>query len=189
MAPAPMSILPTPPTPAQPPGSETSAPPPWQQQQFQGAPTPEQVKALQDEDKRRAEIKARAGQPNASVGEVVKTINTDDFLKVHQTPCARDGFLQGIAGGAVIGGLRYVTGAPIPKSANWAVGAFVLAATGSYEYCQYNRRLQRENMKRTVEVYTQRAAESKAKQDAKKRAEEEAEAARVAAQKSWYKIW
>lgn len=65
----------------------------------------------------------------------------------------------------------------------------MLAATGSYEYCQYNRRLQRENMKRTVEVYTQRAAEAKAKQEAKKKADEEAEAARLATQKSWYKFW
>ncbi|TLS27687.1 hypothetical protein PpBr36_04312 [Pyricularia pennisetigena] len=186
MAPtAPMNIISYPSAP----GSDNGAPPPWQQQQFQGAPTPEQVKALQEEEKRRAEIKARAGQPNAGVGEVVKTISADDFLKVHQAPCSRDGFLQGIAAGAAVGGLRYVIGAPIPKSANWAVGAFVLAATGSYEYCQYNRRLQRENMKRTVEVYTQRAAEAKAKQEAKKKAEEEAEAARLAAQKSWYKFW
>lgn len=43
-----------------------------------------------------------------SITEAVKTIKSDDFLSVTQTPCARNGFLTGIASGAGIGGLRYV---------------------------------------------------------------------------------
>lgn len=46
----------------------------------------------------------------ATVGEAVQTIKPEDFLKVHQTPCARDGLLAFIVGGTGVGGLRYVFG-------------------------------------------------------------------------------
>lgn len=49
-------------------------------------------------------------QGRATVGEAVKMIKPDDFLKVHQVPCGREGMLTGIGGGAAIGGIRYITG-------------------------------------------------------------------------------
>lgn len=39
-----------------------------------------------------------------------KTIKSDDWLKVHQIPCARQGFMTGIGAGFVVGMGRYLTG-------------------------------------------------------------------------------
>lgn len=46
----------------------------------------------------------------ATVGEAFKTIKSEDILKVHQTPCSRDGFITGIGSGAAVGFLRYIVG-------------------------------------------------------------------------------
>ncbi|KXH39992.1 hypothetical protein CSIM01_10823 [Colletotrichum simmondsii] len=134
---------------------------------------------------------AAPGYP--SIGEAVKTIKSDDFLSVTQTPCARDGFLTGIASGAGVGGFRYVFGGSPIKAANWAVGSFLIGCIGSYEYCQMKRRQERVKMKRTVEVYQEtmidkrrREIEQLKQQAEQKKAEEEAKAA---SQKSWYKFW
>lgn len=56
---------------------------------------------------------AQQGYP--SITEAVKSIKSDDFLNVVQTPCARDGFLTGIASGAGVGGLRYVMRGESPR--------------------------------------------------------------------------
>ncbi|OLN96191.1 Cytochrome c oxidase protein 20, mitochondrial [Colletotrichum chlorophyti] len=127
-----------------------------------------------------------------SIGEAVKSIKWEDFLNITQIPCARDGFLTGIASGAGVGGLRYVwRGTPI-KAAHWAVGGFMAGCTVAFEYCQYKRRQERIRMKRTVEVYQETLVEKKRreleqlKQEHEKKAEEEAT---KAAQKSWYKFW
>lgn len=135
--------------------------------------------------------------PNASgritVGDAAKSIKAGDFLKVHQYPCSREGLLTGIGGGSVIGVVRYIVGASIPKAANWAVGAFALTSILSYEYCQAKRRDELVKMKRVVEVYNRKQGEMKQKEEEAKRKKQqrqaEEEAARVAAQKSWYKFW
>ncbi|KUI72503.1 Cytochrome c oxidase protein 20, mitochondrial [Cytospora mali] len=127
----------------------------------------------------------------ASVGEAAKTIKPEDLLKVHQAPCSREGFLTGIGSGAAVGFLRYIAGAPIPKSANWAVGSGVGISVLAYEYCQYKRRLERANMKRVVEVVTKKQSDVKKQEEEKqlqlKAAQEEA--ARKAAGGKWYKFW
>lgn len=81
--------------------------------------------------------------------------------------------------------------APIPKAANWAVGAFAAGSVASYEYCQYRRRAERAKMKRIVEVYDHKHAEMRHKEEEAKRRkqQEEEEAARIASQKRWYKFW
>jgi cytochrome c oxidase assembly protein subunit 20 len=128
----------------------------------------------------------------ASISNAWNSIKPSDFLSVHQTPCARQGFLTGIGGGAAVGVLRYVMGAPVPKAANWAVGIGVLASLGQYEFCQYQRRLERVKMQRVVEVYTKAQTEARQKEAEERRrkaAEEaEAEAARER-KKSWYRFW
>lgn len=110
-----------------------------------------------------------------SITDVVTTIKPEDFLSVHQTPCAQRGFLTGIGAGMGIGGLRWVLGLPLPRAANWAVGAGVAAAAAQYEYCQYRRRLERENMLRMVKVYTAKQAAEKEKAEAEGRVKAEAE--------------
>ncbi|KAF6828577.1 mitochondrial cytochrome c oxidase protein 20-like protein [Colletotrichum plurivorum] len=134
-----------------------------------------------------------------SISEAVKTIKTEDFLTVSQTPCARDGFLAGIASGAGLGALKYVfrarnldysheIGTPL-KAANWAVGGFLMGSIASFEYCQYQRRQERVRMKRTVEVYQETMAEKRAREAEaleKRRLEEEAV---KASQRAWYKFW
>lgn len=47
---------------------------------------------------------------NASVLEAAKTIQFEDFTKVHQTPCVRNALLPGIGSGAAIGAGRFVLG-------------------------------------------------------------------------------
>lgn len=47
---------------------------------------------------------------HATVGQAIQTIKPEDFLRVHQTPCARDGMLAFIVGGAGVGSLKYVFG-------------------------------------------------------------------------------
>lgn len=46
----------------------------------------------------------------ATVGEAVRTIKPEDFTKVHQAPCTREGLLTGIGTGAAAGFLRYIAG-------------------------------------------------------------------------------
>ena len=43
-----------------------------------------------------------------TISEAVSMIKKDDFTNVANTPCARQGFLTGIASGAGVGGLRFV---------------------------------------------------------------------------------
>lgn len=47
---------------------------------------------------------------NASVVDAAKTIQLEDFTKIHQTPCVRNAMLPGIGGGATIGAARFVLG-------------------------------------------------------------------------------
>ncbi|KAK0609918.1 hypothetical protein B0T17DRAFT_501136, partial [Bombardia bombarda] len=130
-----------------------------------------------------------------SLTEVVQTIKPADFLTVHQTPCARQGFLTGIGGGAAVGALRWVMGMPIPRAANWGVGVGALSALVQYEYCQYLRRQEREKMKRVVEVYDRKQAESRAQEEEMRRRERrriaEAEAAERErrAGRGWWRFW
>lgn len=46
----------------------------------------------------------------ATVGEALSSIKREDFTRVHQAPCTREGLLTGIGGGAAVGALRYLTG-------------------------------------------------------------------------------
>lgn len=43
-----------------------------------------------------------------TISEAVSMIKKDDFTNVANTPCARQGFITGIASGAGVGGLKFV---------------------------------------------------------------------------------
>ncbi|KAI1438068.1 hypothetical protein GGR50DRAFT_691545 [Xylaria sp. CBS 124048] len=129
-------------------------------------------------------------QPRPTLKDGIQTIKTDDFFKVHQIPCAREGLMTGIGAGVVLGIGRYVTGAKAPKAANWAFGAFLLGSVIQWEYCQAQRRKERAAMARAVEVIDRKQAEKKAQAAAEAaRLRQEAEEEARQTQKSWYKFW
>lgn len=80
------------------------------------------------------------------------------------------------------------------KAANWAVGTFVFASLGNFEFCQYKRTLERSYMKRAVEIIdqkkVQKEAAAKARREERRRLKEEADkVAEEAAKKSTWKFW
>lgn len=82
--------------------------------------------------------------------------------------------------------------APVPKSANWAVGSGVAISILAYEYCQYQRRVERANMKRVVEVVTKKQADMKRQEEEKKKLQistEKVAPADKTTNKAWYKFW
>ncbi|KAH8199719.1 hypothetical protein TruAng_006127 [Truncatella angustata] len=131
-------------------------------------------------------------QPNRrpTISDGIKTIKSDDFSKVTQIPCAREGFMTGIGSGFVLGMVRYLAGARIPKAANWAAASFMLGSVVQFEVCRYQRDEERKAMARVVEVIDRKQAEKKAKADEVARLRAEArEKAKLDSQKSWYKFW
>jgi cytochrome c oxidase assembly protein subunit 20 len=91
--------------------------------------------------------------------------------------------------------LRWIQGKPIPKAANWAVGAGVLASLGQYEYCQFQRYQERAKVRRVVEVYAaQQARERKeraaAEEEERRRREESArEEEERRRGRGWWRFW
>ncbi|KAG6035968.1 hypothetical protein E4U41_005854 [Claviceps citrina] len=138
------------------------------------------------------DAQSTATNPHASptISGAIGMIKTDDFTNVHNTPCARQGFIAGIAAGAGAGGLKFVLRGNAIKAANWAVGVFILGSTLSYEYCQYLRRAERLQMKRHIEIVTENKRElaRKAAQQREKQSRL-VETEKAAAQKPWYKVW
>ncbi|ATY63100.1 Cox20 FAM36A [Cordyceps militaris] len=146
-----------------------------------------------------------------TIAHAVASIKTEDFAKVANAPCSRNGFMTGIVTGAAAGGLKLVVRckgflhytkqtkghraneastavANWAKAANWAVGMFVMGAAASYEYCQYSRRVEKRNMKRAVEVHAEnqrlQAAKLAERRELARKLEE-----RKAAERRWYKFW
>ncbi|KAI1443217.1 hypothetical protein F5Y02DRAFT_225904 [Annulohypoxylon stygium] len=128
---------------------------------------------------------AAASQP--TISEAFQSIKSDDFLDIHQIPCARESFMTGIVGGSVVGAVRYMAGRRIPKAANWAFGAFFISSIVQWEYCRAQRAREYAAMARAIEIMDKKAAEKAAKM------KEEAEKLKLeqerAAKKSWYKFW
>ncbi|KAG4410923.1 hypothetical protein IFR04_015942 [Cadophora malorum] len=138
---------------------------------------------------------AGANQEAPTLATAIKTVRIQDFKQVHMYPCVRESLLMGIGGAFGVGGVRALWGAPIPKAANWAVGTFVFASFANYEFCLYRRRLERQHMKRAVEIIDRKKAEkeaaAKVKREERRRAKEEADrrAEEEARRKSWWKVW
>lgn len=79
----------------------------------------------------------------------------------------------------------------MPKSANWAVGSGVAISILAYEYCQYQRRVERANMKRVVEVVSKKQADMRKQEEEKKlqSTTNKAAPADKNTSKAWYKFW
>ncbi|KAI9902014.1 hypothetical protein N3K66_003831 [Trichothecium roseum] len=124
-----------------------------------------------------------------SISDAVSMIKPEDFTNVQNTPCARTGLLTGIGAGFGIGGVRFLTSGNIGKSTNWAVGIFLLGSIASYEYCQYQRRAEKLQMKRHIEVVNQGRREQAKKMMEAQKEKQRAEMEQKVAQKTWYKFW
>ncbi|KJZ77608.1 hypothetical protein HIM_02785 [Hirsutella minnesotensis 3608] len=132
---------------------------------------------------------ADAKDTRPTLSNALSTIKKEDFLNVAATPCARQGFLVGIGSGAGLGGLKFVLQGNATKAANWGVGMFVLGSILSYEYCQFQRRAERIQMKRHIEMVSESKREQmrKAAEEQQERLRQEQE--KKASQQSWYKFW
>ncbi|TRX95726.1 hypothetical protein FHL15_003280 [Xylaria flabelliformis] len=138
-----------------------------------------------------ADTEGQQGRPSRpTFKDGMQSIKSDDFFRVHQIPCAREGFMTGIGAGAAVGVGRYFVGARASKAANWAFGAFLLGSVIQWEYCQAQRRKERAAMARVVEVIDRKQAEKNAQAAETARLRREAEErARQEAEKRWYKFW
>ena len=85
--------------------------------------------------------------------------------------------------------------APMYKASNWAVGTFCISSFIVYEICQYKRKVEKEGMKRAVEIIDRKKVEreERMKEVREKRRQEKMEAdARIEEgqrERSWWKVW
>jgi cytochrome c oxidase assembly protein subunit 20 len=85
----------------------------------------------------------------------------------------------------------------MPKASNWAVGTFCVSSFIVYEICQYKRMVEKEGMKRAVEIVDRKKTEreQKMKESRERRQQEKAEAdARIEEEKQkkerrWWRVW
>ncbi|KAK6834778.1 ribosomal protein YmL8 [Apiospora arundinis] len=130
------------------------------------------------------------GNKRPTVSEGFKTIKKDDWFRIHQIPCAREGFMTGIVTGFVTGSGRLIAGGKLSKSLNWGVGGFLISSLVGWEYCQSMRRKEKAAMARVVEVIDRKKAEKmKQAEEAARKRKEAAEKAKEEAAKRWYKFW
>ncbi|KAI9707556.1 MAG: hypothetical protein M1836_000517 [Candelina mexicana] len=120
------------------------------------------------------------GRPkDVGLVEAAKTVQFEDFRNIHKLPCVRDSLLTGILSGFGLGGVRAVLGASLPKASNWAVGGFCISSFVMYEYCHYQRRKEKNGMKRAVEILDRKKIEREEKmqaaREARRKAKEEAD--------------
>ena len=113
--------------------------------------------------------------PDTDLWDAAKSIKVSDLKEIHKKPCVRDSFLVGIGTGFGVGGIRAIMGgttnalprhyrmltiaAPMLKACNWAVGTFCFGSFLMHEFCQRRRKLERQQMKRVVEIVEQKKAE------------------------------
>lgn len=108
---------------------------------------------------------------NTSYLQAMRTIELSDFTRVHQAPCVRDAFLPGISGGLGVGALRFITGANVMKSCNWASATFVTLSLGMYQYCQRQRRKEKDGIRQAVSVLDKKQKEKEVAETARKESE------------------
>lgn len=82
------------------------------------------------------------------------------------------------------------------KAANLAVGIWFAGSLAGFEYCKYNLRQSKANMKRVVEVWGEKQRDDQLRQQqaarkaAQDRAKAEADAKEAEARRRrWYKFW
>lgn len=112
----------------------------------------------------------------------------------YQTGCARDSLLVAIAAGGGIGGLGFIVRG-VKRSlatSNYAVGTFVLTASGMYYWCERRRQEEAQGMAAAV-VGMRRLHEKKAREEAERKKQEEDRRRREEEEriknKRWWNPW
>lgn len=59
---------------------------------------------------------------------------------------------------------------PAPKAANWAAGAFMFGSFAMYQFCQRRRQLEKDGMKRAVQIMDQKRTEREQRMEEKRAA-------------------
>ncbi|KAJ2978772.1 hypothetical protein NQ176_g3634 [Zarea fungicola] len=141
------------------------------------------IKSTENEDS------APTTNTEPTISAAFASIKKEDFANVANMPCARNGFMTGIVTGVATGALKLFTRGNWSKAANWAVGMFVVGSTASYEYCQFQRRKEKRNMRRAVEIHAENQKVQEKRLARQKEQEKKMEEQRKAAEKRWYKFW
>ena len=102
---------------------------------------------------------------NTSYIEAARTVQLSDFTSLHKQPCVRDALLPGIAGGAGVGALRFVMGAKLVRSYNWAVGTCALTSLVMYQVCQRRRRYDKDGIRQAVKILDEKQKLQQKKQE------------------------
>ncbi|KAI9654872.1 MAG: hypothetical protein M1831_005241 [Alyxoria varia] len=126
------------------------------------------------------EVEARK---NTSIWQGLKTIELDDFSRLQRTPCFRDAYMPGIAGGVGMGALRFTTSFSMHKAFNWAASSFLAISVGTYWYCQRVRQQEKDGIRQAVAVLDEKRRLKEAEEDHKK--EREGQEAERKQQKAW----
>ena len=141
-----------------------------------------------------AGLNTAGGKPKEpGVFDALKSIRVGEFKEGHKKPCVRDALLTGIGGGFGIGSVRAIWGgkwlidslhamgmglmgtATVWSACNWAVGSFVFGSFLMYEFCQRRRLLEKQGIKRAVEVVDRKQSEKQKKAEEFRVAEKEAQ--------------
>lgn len=141
-----------------------------------------------------------AQDQEATVLNALKTIRPSEFTSLHKQPCVREAFLQGMAAGFLVAGITFISGRTVAKASSNAMWAFLPTSVVGHQYCQYQRRREREGMRIAIQIVEEKKEEKaralaerrekwlKAKEE--KRALEEVEEMRKReAEKRWWRIW
>ncbi|RKO92476.1 hypothetical protein BDK51DRAFT_12167, partial [Blyttiomyces helicus] len=65
---------------------------------------------------------------------------------VARLPCTLQSTLQGVAGGTIVGAVRYFATGRYVSAGNWGFSSFAGIAMISWEFCRYQRRIVQQQM-------------------------------------------
>lgn len=115
--------------------------------------------------------------PEANLTNAFRQISTSSFTSFHQQPCVRESLLTGFGFGAGIGGIVWVAGFTPWRATKYAYIGFGVSALANYQYCQVQRRREREGMRTAIKIVEEkkeekRLAAEKRREEIRKRKEE-----------------
>ncbi|KAI9728348.1 MAG: hypothetical protein M1828_003748 [Chrysothrix sp. TS-e1954] len=115
---------------------------------------------------------------NTSYFTALKTMPwAEKVTNIHKIPCFRDAAMPAIPTGLGVGALRFLVGASLNTSITWAGVGFIATYEGLWEYCRWQRRKEKDGIRRAVAVLDQKQREKD--EEAKLKVERQAEEAKV----------